>query len=95
MVIHFLQYERIMYIIAFVLCLGEAIAMTAYFSKTGLLYSGIGFLILTSVSMIIGSVILIVLGKIIEKCIYKMPKMVYNKCVRRESHWQKGGEKLE
>ena len=24
--------------------------------------------------------------KIIEKCIYKMPKMVYNKCVRRESH---------
>ena len=61
------QYERIMYIIAFVLCLGEAIAMTAYFSKTGLLYSGIGFLILTSVSMIIGSVILIVLGKIIEK----------------------------
>lgn len=61
------KYEKIMYILAFILCITESIAMTAYFKKTGLLYSGIGFLILTAVSMIIGSVILVVLGKVIEK----------------------------
>lgn len=61
------KYERIMYIIAFVLCVGESIAMTFYFHKTGLLYKGVGFLILTSISMIIGSVVLIILGKVIEK----------------------------
>ena len=61
------KYERIMYILAFVLTVIESIGMTVYFHKTGLLYKGTGYLILTTVSMIIGSVILIVLGKIIEK----------------------------
>lgn len=61
------KYERIMYIVAFILCTIESIGMTVYFHKTGLLYKGVGFLILTGVSLLIGSVILIVLGKVIEK----------------------------
>ena len=61
------KYERIMYIIAFILTVIEAVAMTVYFRKTGLLYKGIEFSILTGVSMVLGSIILIALGKVIEK----------------------------
>ena len=61
------KYERIMYVVAFILCTIESIGMTVYFYKTGLLYKGVGFLILTGGSLLIGSVLLIVLGKVIEK----------------------------
>lgn len=60
-------YENVTYLVAFILCLVESIGMTIYFNKTGLLYDGIGYVVLTCLSMIIGSVILVVLGKVIEK----------------------------
>lgn len=60
-------YENVTYLVAFILCVIEAISMTAYVSKTGLLYKGKGYIVLTCVSMIIGSIILVALGKVIEK----------------------------
>lgn len=61
------QYEKYVYIVAFFVTLIQSIGMGFYFSHSGLIKEGTLNLVVTIISMIIGCVILVVLGKVIDK----------------------------